>query len=137
MARGERTGNGGSGSCLCGNVKYTINGPLREVVACHCQQCRKQSGHFFAATDCADEDLTIHDGGNLQWYAASSEAKRGFCGKCGSILFWRRNDASQTSILAGSLDNEGDIKLTKHIFCSDKGDYYEINDGLPQFEQGD
>jgi len=137
MARGERSGEGGHGSCLCGSVKYRVDGPLREVVACHCQQCRKQSGHFYAATDCADEHLTIEDGGTLRWYSASDFAKRGFCGKCGSALFWRRNDGSETSILAGTLDDDGGIKLTTHIFCADKGDYYEINDGLPQFAQGD
>ena len=92
MARGERSGTGGHGSCLCGSVKYRVDGPLREVVACHCQQCRKQSGHFYAATDCTDDDLTIEDGGALTWYAASDFAKRGFCKKCGSALFWRRND---------------------------------------------
>ncbi|MGI9356614.1 MAG: GFA family protein [Rhizobiaceae bacterium] len=137
MARGERSGTGGRGSCLCGSVRYFVDGPLREVVACHCQQCRKQSGHFYAATDCDDDDLVIEDGGTLSWYAASDFAKRGFCSVCGSALFWRHNDGTETSILAGTLDDDGGIKLTQHIFCADKGDYYEINDGLPQFAQGD
>jgi len=136
MARGERSGTGGHGSCLCGSIKYRVDGPLREVVACHCQQCRNQSGHFYAATGCADDDLNIEDGGTLAWYAASEFAKRGFCSKCGSALFWRRNGGTDTSILAGSLGDDGGIKFAQHIFCVDKGDYYEIEDGLPQFDQG-
>ncbi len=136
-ARPDRTGSGGDGSCLCGSVRYRVDGPMRDVVACHCRQCRKQSGHFYAATDCSDDDLTIEDDGALRWYEASDFAKRGFCGNCGSALFWRRNGAAQTSILAGSLDEDGGIKLVKHIFCADKGAYYEIDDGLPQFEQSD
>ncbi|MDD9909934.1 MAG: GFA family protein [Ahrensia sp.] len=137
MARDERHGSGAYGSCLCGTVKYRVNGPLRDVVACHCQQCRKQSGHFYAATDCADDDLIIENGGSLAWYSSSDFAKRGFCNGCGSNLFWRRNGSNQTSILAGSLDSDPSIRLTRHIFCADKGTYYEIDDGLPQFEQSD
>ena len=125
------------GSCLCGGVKYTVDGPLRPVSACHCKQCRKQSGHFYAATNAADADMTIEDSGTLKWYAASDIAKRGFCGTCGSGLFWKPNGGEYTSILAGSLDEDDGVKLDRHIFCADKGDYYEINDGLPQFPQGD
>lgn len=122
-----------SGSCLCGAVRYEVAGSLRAVVACHCEQCRKQTGHFYAATNCKDDDLTLHDPqGALRWYAASDVAKRGFCGICGSALFWRRNDGTETSLLAGSLNDDGGIKLERHIFVAEKGDYYEIADGLPQ-----
>ncbi len=125
-----------TGSCNCGGVKFTVTGELREVIACHCGQCRKQSGHFYAATSAADKDLQINDAGSLKWYAASDDAKRGFCSECGSALFWRRNGGEYTSILAGSLDGDaGGIKLDLHIFVADKGAYYEINDGLPQSEQ--
>ena len=125
-----------SGSCNCGAVKYSVTGPLRDVIACHCGQCRKQTGHYFAATQAANSDLTIEDSGTLKWYAASDEAKRGFCGECGSALFWRRNDTDTTSILAGTLDGDaGGIKMVRHIFVADKGAYYDLDDGLPQDEQ--
>ena len=125
-----------TGSCNCGAVKYSVTGPLREVIACHCGQCRKQTGHYFAATQAANSDLTIEDSSTLKWYAASDEAKRGFCSECGSALFWRRNDADTTSILDGTLDGDaGGIKMQKHIFVADKGDYYDIDDGLPQEQQ--
>lgn len=126
------------GSCLCGAVRYEVRGQLRDVVACHCGQCRKQTGHFYAATDCLNEDLTIHDpDGQLRWYAASDFAQRGFCGTCGSALFWRRDGAANTSVLAGSLDDDGGIRMERHIFVGDKGEYYEIADGLPQHAGGD
>ena len=125
------------GSCNCGGVSYRISGPLRDVIACHCGQCRKQSGHYYAATNVADADLTVEDKGSLKWYAASDFAKRGFCGTCGSALFWKRDGDDHTSVLAGTLDDDGGIKLTRHIFCDDKGAYYEIDDGLPTFGQSD
>jgi hypothetical protein len=125
-----------SGSCNCGGVKYTVTGPMREVIACHCGQCRKQSGHFYAATNVANQDLQIEDSGTLKWYAASEVAHRGFCGECGSALFWKPLDGSHTSILVGTMDGDaGGIKLDRHIFVADKGAYYEIKDGLPQHDQ--
>ena len=120
------------GSCLCGAVRYTTDGPLSDVVACHCSQCRKQTGHYFASTNVALDDLTITGSGNLTWYRASPEAKRGFCRVCGSTLFWKHDDEARMALLAGSLDGETGLKLAKHIYCADKGDYYSIDDGLPQ-----
>ncbi len=123
------------GSCHCGAVKYTVHGKLRDVIACHCNQCRKQSGHFFAATSASNTDLTIEGEDNLTWYNASPDAKRGFCSNCGSALFWKADEDDHTSILAGSLDDEAGIKLSAHIFVADKGNYYEIDDDLPKFDQ--
>lgn len=126
------------GSCLCGAVSYEITGPMRDVVACHCTQCRKQSGHFYAATSCAEADLTLSDpNGVLKWYAASDDAKRGFCGTCGSALFWKREGGANVSILAGSLDDDGGVRLDRHIYVADKGDYYEVADGLPTYDESD
>ena len=120
-----------SGSCLCGQIRYTVTGALREVVACHCTQCRKQSGHYFAATSAPNDALQIHGEDALCWYRASPPARRGFCGNCGTTLFWSHDEEDHTSILAGSLDTPTGVKLGKHIFCADKGDYYDITDGLP------
>ncbi len=121
-----------NGSCLCGAIRYRTTGPLREVIACHCTQCRKQSGHYYAATDVTDDNLDIEGADNLTWYRASDFAGRGFCRTCGSALFWKRDGSDYTSILAGSFDGETGLSLEKHIFCATKGDYYEICDGKPQ-----
>lgn len=118
-----------SGSCLCGEITYTVSGPLRPVIACHCQQCRKTSGHHVAATSARREDITIE--GTPTWYASSPTARRGFCGTCGSQLFWD-GPGVNLSIFAGSLDGETGVTLAGHIFCANKGDYYQIADGAPQ-----
>ena len=122
------------GSCLCGTVRYTVSGELRPVTYCHCSQCRKQTGHYYAATAVADGDLDIEGADNITWYHASSHARRGFCRICGSALFWKQNDSVQTSILAGSLDGKTGLKGEQHIFCADMGDYYTLNDDLPKFD---
>lgn len=116
-----------NGSCLCGGVTYEIRGDLRPVVACHCNQCRKTSGHHVAATRCKTRDLTV-TGDTLVWYKSSDIAERGFCGTCGSNLFWRMFGSETTSIFAGALDNPEGLKMVGQIFTRDKGDYYDLPD---------
>lgn len=122
----------GHGGCLCGAVTYKTKGPLRPVVACHCVQCRKTSGHHVAATAVARDSLEIN--GRVTWFQSSETAKRGFCGTCGSNLFWDGSDA-HISIFAGTLDGVTGLETAGHIYCADKGDYYGIADGEPQFSQ--
>lgn len=118
-----------TGSCLCGAVRYRVAGDLRPVIACHCSQCRKTSGHHVAATSAPRDRIEIS--GKVTWYASSDSARRGFCGICGSNLFWDGAGAN-LSIFAGTLDGETGLTVAGHIYCADKGDYYEIADGPPQ-----
>ena len=125
-----------AGSCLCGSVRFRTRGALREVVACHCSQCRKQTGHFLAATNVGLADLELEGEEGITWYRASDFARRGFCKTCGSVLFWKADSEKTISILAGAFDAPSGLLMSHHIFCADKGDYYAITDGLPQYEQG-
>lgn len=118
-----------SGGCLCGQVRYTVTGPLRPVIACHCTQCRKTSGNFVTATSARRDCIEII--GDVTWYESSRKIRRGFCGRCGSNLFWD-GPGENLSIFAGTIDGETGLRLAGHIFCADKGDYYEINDDLPK-----
>ena len=123
------------GSCLCGAVRYEVEGPLREVIGCHCSQCRKQTGHFMAATAASHANFRLLEDKGLEWYEASATAKRGFCRICGSTLFWQGNGRNYIAIAAGSVDGPTGLKVAGHIFCADKGDYYEIVDGEYQRPQ--
>ena len=125
-----------TGGCLCGAVRYSVNGPLRPATACHCSQCRRMTGSFWMSTACADTDLELTETRGLAWYHSSSLAKRGFCRECGSSLFWKADALDRTAITPGTLDGDSEIKIVRHIFCADKGDYYGIGDGLPEYGQG-
>ena len=118
-----------TGGCLCGAVRYRVSGPLRPVIACHCRQCRKTSGHHVAATSAPRGQVEIS--GDLRWYRSSQKARRGFCPTCGSNLFWD-GPGENLAIFAGTLDGPTGLRLAGHIFCADKGDYYDIADGAPQ-----
>ena len=119
------------GSCLCGAVTYRVDGPMRDVHACHCRQCRKQSGHFVAAAAALRNEVTIDGAEALTWFDSSPGIRRGFCATCGSHLFWDDAGSDSLSLNAGALDGKTGLSIEKHIFCADKGDYYEITDGLP------
>lgn len=122
-----------TGSCLCGDVTFRTDAAPKGASACHCGQCRRQSGHVWASAYVAKSDLSIS--GKVKWYAASDLAERGFCPSCGSFLFWRAHDEDTVSFALGALEAPTGITLEKHIFVADKGDYYDIADGVPQREQ--
>ncbi len=121
------------GACLCGAISFSVTGSCGRVTACHCGQCRKQSGHHWASSSAPEQDVTIN--GPVQWYAASAQARRGFCPTCGSFLFWKAQDEDRISFSMGALDGLTGMKLESHIFVAGKGDYYDIADGLPQLER--
>lgn len=121
------------GSCLCGAVTFTVAGDLPQPDICHCTQCRKQSGHCFASTDVPRSALSIADGdAALVWYQSSEKIRRGFCGRCGSTLFWDPAHRDWIAVAMGAFDGPTGTTARMHIFVRDKGDYYALADGLPQ-----
>lgn len=116
------------GGCACGRVRFVVTGALSDVVACHCQTCRRISGNYWAATRAAWTNLQIEDDTALRWYASSADAGRAFCSHCGSPLFFRETGAPKVSISPGALDAPSDLTTTAHIFCVEAGDYYRIPD---------
>ena len=124
------------GGCGCGAVRFLSRSEAGPVVACHCSQCRRQTGLYFASADVSLDGLTIEGQGSLRWYQSSETAKRGFCSNCGSALFWQKTGSSQISVLAGAFDQPSGLAFGFHIYCADKGDFYEIADGLPQYPKG-
>lgn len=121
-----------TGRCQCGLVKYEIYGPLRAVVYCHCDMCRRLSGHFLAATACRHNDFKLTEQSGLKWYQSSKTARRGFCQKCGSNLFWEPESKTHISITTGTLDKPTGLSAATHICTESVGDYYRICDDLPQ-----
>ena len=127
-----------TGGCLCGAVRYEVHGPLRDVLLCHCVECRRWTGHVFAATAAKREDLAVTAAGALRWVespASATGARRGFCGECGSSLFWEAPTRETVSIAAGSLDEPTGLRLLAHTYVSQAGDYYELDDELPRHAQ--
>jgi hypothetical protein len=129
-----------AGGCLCGAVRYEVRGALRDVVNCHCSVCRRWHGHHGAYTSTALDGVRLVEDRGLVWYESAADAtpgvRRGFCGECGSSLFWHPNGAPAIAIAAGSLDAPTGLRTIEHVWTSRQGDYYEISDQLPSHERG-
>lgn len=126
-----------TGSCVCGAITFEADGDLGSPDACHCTQCRKWSGHYYAAAEVPRSALTVRGDEHVIWYQSSAKARRGFCSKCGASLFFDPLDRDKhewIGVSMGAFDLPTETKLALHIFVAEKGDYYDITDGLPQNE---
>ncbi len=112
------------GSCHCGAVRFAAEGPLRDGVACHCTQCRKTSGHFWAASTVPLDRFRLLRDDGLAWYRSSPDATRGFCRFCGASLLWKPEHEDRISFALGALDEPAGVTIARHIFTADAGDYY-------------
>jgi hypothetical protein len=125
-----------TGRCLCGAVTYEVRGPLRDILVCHCVECRRWSGYVGAFSATRDEHLVIGDTRALRWIqspASDLHARRGFCAECGSSLFWDSPQRDRVSIAAGTLDRPTGLRIAGHIYTHQAGDYDAIaEDGLPR-----
>lgn len=113
------------GKCLCGAVELQVEYAGNEVAACHCSMCRTWSGSPMLAIDCGDS-VQISDESSVVCYPSSDWADRGFCGKCGTHLFYYLKSANQYHLPVGLLNNDDTLNLTYQLFIDEKPDYYEF-----------
>jgi hypothetical protein len=122
---------------MCGAVRIEIDEPLEHAPeACHCVNCRKQSGNFLVAVNVRRTSMQIIGDDSVAYYQSSENVQRGFCRVCGATLFWKptMEGYQWTAVTLGSLDTTMEMKVVKHTFVAEKGSYYEITDGAPQKE---
>ncbi len=123
------------GSCMCKAVTFSIDGEFEHPPeACHCQQCRKQTGGFFISVNVRKRDMRLRGDEHVVWYQSSQEVQRGFCGRCGSTLFWQplKEGYEWVGVSAALFDSPLPWKIAKHTFVSEHGCYYDIADGVSQ-----
>jgi hypothetical protein len=127
-----------SGSCLCGKIRYEIDGTLFEALNCHCSMCRKAQGAAFrsrARVRVADFRLVAGDD-LLTFYESSAGNRRGFCRVCGSpVLTKFDSDRSVVSLPLGGLDGDPGIRPQCHVYVASKAPWFAITDALPQFAE--
>lgn len=119
------------GMCLCESITYEITGDARPVVNCHCSRCRRHTGHFMAATATEVDGIEI-SGDALRWYDATDDVQYGFCGNCGSTLFWRtQRRPDLISIAAGTLTPPTGLKTVAAIYADYSSDYHAFDESIP------
>jgi len=112
-------------------VHFEVRGDLKAPDACHCTNCRKQSGHYWASTNVHRSALILERWDKVKWYRSSEKVRRGFCSECGSLLFWDPLGHDFIAIAMGAFNPPTQTHLHAHIFVEEKGDYYDIADGVP------
>lgn len=123
-----------TGGCFCGAVRYEASAKLTSVTYCHCSKCRRWHGHAGAFTAVDRGAFRLVESRGLKWHAVSPTVRRGFCGECGSSLFFDDDKLPKMAITPGTLDAPTGIREKAHIFVGSKGDYYEIADGLLAYD---
>lgn len=124
-----------NGSCLCGRIAYTVNGPLSSVLNCHCSVCRKSHGAAFRtrATINAQDFAWTRGENHVTWYASSPGNYRGFCSACGTPLLSRFDQAPEVyGLPLGALDDDPEVKAQCHMHVASKAPWHDITDALPQ-----
>ena len=122
-------------NCLCKGVKFKTSGEHRKVSNCHCIQCRKTHGIFGAYSNVKDKDIKFINKKTLKWFKSSSNAKRGFCKKCGASIFFKSIGQKDIHISAGMFNRPFKLKTTMNIFVKGKLDYYKLEQYMPKFKR--
>ena len=118
-----------------------MRGPLRDILLCHCEECRRWGGYLGAFTSTQVEDFVFVEERGLRWTdspRSDRNARRGFCGECGSSLFWQPVGSERINIASGTLDRPTGLRLAGHWYTHHAGDYDELReDGLPRDPESD
>lgn len=122
------------GGCICSQVRFQVTGELANIIYYHCRQCRRMSGHYFAATAVPDANLAFTCSKGLPWYASSLVSRRGFCRNCGSSLFFDHGPDEPIGVATGSFDDNPRFHVTAHIYTEEAGSYYEMPWDAPEYD---
>lgn len=127
------------GSCLCGNVTYSISGNLGDITHCHCITCRKAHGTAFSSVAAVQiDDFEFTSGEDLiKCYPSSPDKVRCFCSNCGSHIYAHREGQSHYILRLGTLDDDPGVRPINHIWLSEKAAWYEpeTDCSLPMFQE--
>jgi len=126
-----------NGSCLCGKVIFKLNQEITDVVKCHCSECRRVQGTAFATNGNvqAKNFKFISGEDNLTEFIENENKSRFFCKNCGSpIMAKLKNNPDFVRVRLGSITNDVNVKIEKHIFTGSKANWDIICDDVPQHE---
>jgi hypothetical protein len=125
------------GSCLCGAVKYEIDGRISPIWLCHCSKCRRSTGSaFHASAVCGPEIFRWISGEDgIKEYEDTPGYKVRFCGRCGSPVPSYLEEHGLVFVHVGGLEGDPGREIAHHIFVGSKAPWYTIQDGKPEFDE--
>jgi len=127
-----------SGSCLCGQVRFEVEGAFESFYLCHCEYCQKDTGSAHAAN-------LFSSHARLHWISGehnvrtfdlpSTRHSKSFCATCGSALPKLQMNGTLLAVPAGSLDSDVSIRPTAHIFVASKANWDDGLERVPRVER--
>ena len=121
-------------SCLCGAVRWQLEGPFEWMAHCHCSRCRKAHGSAFATyVSSPAAGFSCSGQEHVARYEAPGGGPRAFCETCGSVVPSEPTGASVVTP-AGNLLADPGVRPGAHIFVGSKASWYTIADELPRFD---
>jgi hypothetical protein len=126
------------GSCLCGSVKFTLDGPITDIIHCHCSLCRKASGSAYATNGFVlTKDLTLFDDDNsLTFYESSPGKRKFFCKACGAPIFSSNSQSpDKYRLRLGVLDSDITERPISHNFITSRANWEQLDSDLPHYER--
>ncbi|GGL76745.1 aldehyde-activating protein [Wenxinia marina] len=120
------TGSTRSGGCQCGAVRFQVTKTLQNGHVCHCRMCQKATGGLFAAHVSVERADLGWTRGDPAEFESSDGIYRGFCGSCGTYLYFRRRSGARQSLAIGAFDDPAAFPLVIELGCESR---------LPQVDQ--
>ncbi len=126
-----------TGECFCGEVRYQLDGKLRDAMSCHCSRCRKMFAAQASATAFVEPDEFKWLAGEnlLTSYIGEHGYGMQFCKQCGSTLC-TIHKGKVFQVMLGCVNGSPDIEIGKHIYVGSKANWEILPTGLNQYEEG-
>jgi len=129
MAKTETTGH-----CLCGNIRFQVEGDPIWIAHCHCQSCRRNTGSAVATFVGYTPEQVRYETDNRQFYESSPGVRRGFCGKCGTPMTYEADKfPDELHLYISTLDDPALFIPQYHVFHAERIPWFEVDDELPRY----
>jgi hypothetical protein len=127
-----------SGSCQCGGVSYQLLAAPKAVVACHCRECQKLSTSAFSITAFVEEENIRFNGPLASWSRVADSGNvndAAFCPTCGNRIYhYSKAQPGIIKLKPSNLDDTRIINPTRHVWVSEKQEWYQVPEGVEVFQ---
>jgi hypothetical protein len=126
-----------TGGCQCGAVRYRSSAVMDNAHLCHCRMCQKAVGNVFAALVATPKDDFSWSRGTPTRWRSSANVERGFCGICGTPLFYDDITSDGIAVTIGSLDDPAAFPPLTHDGIEGRIYWLQSLNDVPDFGETD
>lgn len=120
-----------TGGCQCARVRFTVDTVSTGVELCHCSMCRRAVGNIHMSSLSVPK-AAVRWQGSPATYASSPIARRGFCGRCGTPLYFAYNEGAAMDLMVGAIDQAAALTPARHFGVESRLEAFGQLEGLPE-----